>query len=130
MEPKKSVVTAIAENVKQWAGQNGTVYYHTVTFVNGDSGSYGSKTPKCEKFTIGVEADYTKEIKVVGEYSNVIIKPAVIAQNSFSGGKKEFNQKAVIAQNSITNAVNFLQGGSAYDTANVITAAEVFYKWV
>lgn len=75
METKKSVVTAIAENVKQWAGQNGTVHYHTITFANGDTGWYGSKSPKCEKFIIGKECDYTKETKVNGQYTNVVIKP-------------------------------------------------------
>lgn len=127
METKKSVVTAIAENVKQWAGQNGTVYYHTITFANGDSGSYGAKSPKCEKFVVGQESEYTIELKQNGNYTNITIKP-VQSQGGFNP-KQPKNEKLIVAQSCLNYATQ-LHMGKQSPTEHVIEVAEVFYKWV
>ena len=125
METKKSVVTAIAENVRQWAGQNGTVYYHTITFENGDTGNYGSKSAKCEKFKVGVEAEYTKEVSQNGNYTNVTIKPV---QSEGKSGFKPKNDKLIVAQSSINYATQ-LYMGKQVDTDHVLEVAEKFYNW-
>ena len=131
METKKSVVTAIAENVKQWAGQNGTVYYHTITFANGDTGQYGSKSDKCEKFTVGQETDYTKEVKVNGQYTNVVIKP--IMENGQGGGfKAQPKDSSIIAAQSCLHYACILtaQTEKFQDTDYVLGVAQKFHNWV
>lgn len=130
METKKSKVTAIAENVSQYAGSNGMVFYHQITFENGDSGKYGSKSEKCEKFKIGTEADYTIETKVNGNYTNITIKP-VQAQSSVGGFKSEpRNQKAIIAQSSVGYAVEFLKGSNDFSTDTLFKTADQIYSYV
>ena len=129
METKKSVVTAITENTNQWEGQNGTVYYHTITFANGDTGKYGSKSPKCEKFVIGQETEYEKETKVNGQYTNIVIKP-VQAQQQGGGYKRQPKDEGVIIMLScISSACNlFAQSSNFNDTAKVLATAEAFYN--
>ena len=77
METKKSKVAKILHNTRSYSTQNGTFYCHQITFENGDSGTYDSKTETCQKFTEGNEASYTIETKVNGQYTYVKIKPAV-----------------------------------------------------
>lgn len=101
MENKKSKVTAIAENVRQWKD----LFYHTITFENGDSGDYGSKSATCTKFKQGEESEYTLETKVHGNYTNKIIKPAQAQSSYEKGEKKPFNQKIIVAQSSYERAV-------------------------
>lgn len=128
METKKSVVTAIAENVKQWAGQNGTVYYHTITFANGDSGQYGAKSPQCEKFKVGQEYEYQYEVKQNGQYTNVTIKPVQSQQGGFKGQPKD--ESLIAAQSSLASTCNLLQQSSkATDTAYILEVADKFHAW-
>jgi len=128
METKQSKVAAIAENQKQWAGTNGTVYYHMITFENGDSGWYGSKTEKCEKFKVGELADYTKEVKQNGNFTNTIIKP--VQQQGF--GKKETKDASLIAaQSCLGYACNLTAQSSKADNIEyVLQVAEKFHQWV
>jgi len=126
METKKSVVTAIQENVRQYTGQNGVTYYHTISFANGDTGQYGSKSAKCEKFTINKEADYTIETKVNGSYTNYVIKPA--QQTGVKFGSQPKNEKLIVAQSCIGYATQLYMGKQT-DTETVLEVAEKFYKW-
>jgi hypothetical protein len=129
METKKSKVTAIAEKVSQFAGPNGTIYYHEISFENGDKGRYGSKTEKCEKFTVGQEADYTIETKVNGNYTNHIIKPVQVQNGPGGGFKQPKNEKLIVAQSSIGYAVEHLKHNQPADSESVLQLAEKFYNW-
>lgn len=131
MQTKKSKVTAIQENVRQYEGPSGTIFYHNITFENGDSGQYGSKTEKCTKFTVNTEADYTIEEKQTGQYKNYTIKPV---QQSTGGGGGRFqprDENLIVAQSSLGYACTLLQQSSkAMDTEYVLATAERFYQFV
>lgn len=59
MEKKAKITRAVFKN--EWAGQNGTVYYHDVEMDNGDKGSIGSKEKMPAKLNPGQELTYTIE---------------------------------------------------------------------
>lgn len=130
METKKSKVTAIEENKRQYAGQNGTIHYHTITFENGDVGVYGGKSEKCTKFVIGQEADYTKEVKVNGAYTNCTIKP--IQQNpSTHTAKPKYPEKdtGIITYLSCLSSVcNYFQQRNSDPKDVFAMAEEAFIK--
>ena len=130
MENKKSKVTAVQENVRQYAGQNGTIYYHTIKFENGDSGQYGSKSQTCEKFITGQEAEYTIEAKVNGQYTNYTIKP--VATSSFFGGgaKSAKDDSLIVAQTCLKAAVDFNSNNPAATPQGVTEDAQIFFNWV
>lgn len=73
METKRGTVTAVAFK-KSGTGQYGPYHIFTITFDNGDSGDYMSKTNPQTQFVMGQSADYTKEVKQNGQYTNTTIK--------------------------------------------------------
>ena len=57
-QTKRSAVTNVTAN-GSFDGQYGTLYKFEITFANGDSGEYASKSKDQSKFSVGVETDYT-----------------------------------------------------------------------
>ena len=57
-QTKRSAVTNVTAN-GSFDGQYGTLYKFEITFANGDSGEYASKSKDQTKFNVGVETDYT-----------------------------------------------------------------------
>lgn len=57
-QTKRSAVTNVTAN-GSFDGQYGTLYKFEITFANGDSGEYASKSKDQNKFQVGVETDYT-----------------------------------------------------------------------
>ncbi len=57
-QTKRSAVTNVTAN-GSFDGQYGTLYKFEITFANGDSGEYASKSKDQNKFNVGVETDYT-----------------------------------------------------------------------
>ena len=57
-QTKRSAVTNVTAN-GSFDGQYGTLYKFEITFANGDSGEYASKSNPQTKFSVGVETDYT-----------------------------------------------------------------------
>ena len=56
-QTKRSAVTNVTAN-GTFNGQHGTLYKFEVSFANGDSGEYASKSQDQQKFKVGVETDY------------------------------------------------------------------------
>ena len=88
---KTSKVTQVS-GVGSWNGQYGLLYKFEVSFENGDSGQYLSKSQDQNKFQKGVDANYTIEGKEFNGTMFYTIKP-VMAQQSFQGGGKPAYQK-------------------------------------
>jgi hypothetical protein len=130
METKKAKVAMVVENQRSYNTQNGTCYVHRITFTNGDSGDYNSKSPKCEKFKQGVETEYTIETKVNGQYTNVLIKP-VSTQSATGGGFKAQpkDEGKIVAQSCLNYATQFYQQRNA-TTAEVFSLAQEMFNWV
>lgn len=82
----KKKVKEIQNKIKEYTGANGTIYYHKIIFDDGSQGTYGSKSETCTKFVIGVEAEFTCEVKVNGQFTNYNIKPVQAGGPGFRGG--------------------------------------------
>ena len=57
MEQKKSIVTNVQSN-GTWEGKFGLMYKFEVSFENGDTGEYLSKSESQDKFIVGNETEY------------------------------------------------------------------------
>ncbi len=130
METKKSKVTNVQEKTSSYNGNNGVVFYHKITFENGDTGQYGSKSETCEKFTVGQEADYTIEKKENGQYVNYVIKPIQGAVNSFNGGSAKVNKDSGIITylSCLSSACLFYQRNLQATEKDVLEFTETAWK--
>ena len=57
MEQKKSIVTNVQSN-GTWEGKFGLMHKFEVSFENGDTGEYLSKSENQDKFVVGNETEY------------------------------------------------------------------------
>jgi len=89
-QTKRSAVTNVTAN-GSFDGQYGTLYKFEITFANGDSGEYASKSKDQTKFAVGVETDYTITSKTFKDRIYYKIAP-VMAQSMPQGNS--FTQKA------------------------------------
>ena len=87
---KRSAVTNVTAN-GSFDGQYGTLYKFEITFANGDSGEYASKSQSQTKFQTGVETDYTITDRTFKDRIYYKIAP-VMAQSMPQGNS--FAQKA------------------------------------
>lgn len=129
METKTERVKAVKPCGKQ---DNYGNYSYIVDFENGDSGFFKTKTDQVGSIglIVGQEFEYTIEKKTSGagkEYF-VIGKPKK-EKPAFSSQKDPATQKMIVAQNSMTNAVNY---GVAHglDTEDIYKVANDMFNWV
>jgi hypothetical protein len=87
---KTSKVTNVA-GIGTWNGQYGVMYKFEVSFENGDSGQYMSKSQEQTKFKVGESATYTIEGKEFNGQTYYTVKP-VMAQQPFQGGGKPYQK--------------------------------------
>ena len=118
---KKSKVISVQAN-GTWEGKYGMMYKYEVSFDNGDSGEYSSKSENQNKFIEGQETEYEF---IDGKFPKV--KPANTFQQTSSFKKDDKTQEYIIKQNALTNACNVI--GEA-DVSKIIEVAEVFADWV
>lgn len=122
METKRAKVTAVTLK-KEGIGKYGKYFIFTVVFDNGDTGDYlGSSNPQTA-FTVGQDADYTKETVVNGQYTNVKIK--TVQQNG--GGFKPQNPLHANRRTAIECAIRY---GSQPIHPGILSNAEVILKWL
>lgn len=117
----------------EWTGANGTVYYHAITFENGDSGQIGAKSKLPEKLQVGKSLDY--EI-TTDDKGNKKVKAISLPNNVQKGGKpydpvaEALKQRMIIAQSCLSSSAQYWQQRSGADPLQVTTTAEEWYKWV
>ena len=87
---KTSKVTNVA-GIGTWNGQYGVMYKFEVSFENGDSGQYLSKSQEQTKFKVGESATYTIEGKEFNGQTFYTVKP-VLQQQAFQGGGKPYQK--------------------------------------
>jgi hypothetical protein len=97
---KTSKVTNVA-GIGTWNGQYGVMYKFEVSFENGDSGQYMSKSQEQTKFKVGQDATYTIEGKDFNGQTYYTVKP-VMQQQAFGGGGKPAYQKDPETEKRIT----------------------------
>lgn len=106
MEQKKSIVRS-AIFKKANSGTSGLYYIFEITFDNGDTGVYFSKTEQQDTFKEGVESEYTIEQKVNGQYTNYSIKPLKAANGFVPGkGNPAYEHKRVALKCAVDLAAN------------------------
>lgn len=92
MEKKAKIKTSVFKN--EWAGPNGTVYYHDLELDNGDKGSIGAKEKNPAKLNAGQELTYN--IDPDGRGGNKIKAVNTQAGGFGGGGKKGPDPKVQI----------------------------------
>tara|TARA_B100001564_G_scaffold314324_1_gene288364 strand:+ start:372 stop:878 length:507 start_codon:yes stop_codon:yes gene_type:complete len=124
---KKSKVTNVQAN-GTWEGSYGTMYKFEVTFENGDTGEYSSKSLDQNKFVIGHETEYEF---TDGKYPKV--KPVY---NAPSGGSfNKYNndpdrQRMIVKQSSLKVASDLCIANNKTDLNSVFKVADQIVKWV
>jgi hypothetical protein len=86
-QTKRSAVTNVTAN-GTFNGQHGTLYKFEVSFANGDSGEYASKSQDQQKFKVGVETDYVLTERPWNGRIFYKIAPAP-QQNAFQSGQQQ-----------------------------------------
>jgi hypothetical protein len=126
-----SIIKSI-EFKNEWTGTNGTVFYHTITFENGDTGQIGAKSKLPEKLQVGKSLDY--EI-TTDDKGNKKVKAIQLPNGVNKGGYKvdpvaeAHKQRMIVAQSCLSTSAQFYQQRNA-DPLTVQNTAEEFYKWV
>ena len=128
MDTKQSKVT-VAQFVKTYTGKYGTMFIHDITFENDDKGQYLSKEQAQTSFKVGEVADYTKEEKQNGEYTNISIKPVrENKQGSLAPAKGRNESFALSYAKDIACA--YITKGAELGDAQMLVLAEKLYVWL
>lgn len=133
-QQKRSAVTNVTAN-GTYNGQYGTLYKFEITFANGDSGEYASKSADQTKFKVGVETDYTITSKEFKDRIYYKIAP-VMAQPGSQGNS--FQQKAPkdpetdkrITRMSVLKVAGDLVINGDIKLHEILAYAQVFEKFV
>jgi len=120
---KTSKVTAVQAN-GTWQGNYGLMYKYEVTFENGDTGEYSSKTEHQTKFKIGVEAEYTI---TEGQYPKV--KPVYVQGGSAAWQPNPERDLKIVKQTCLKAAVE-LCGFGEIKMQDLLTTADNLVSWV
>lgn len=109
--------------------------YHDLIMENGDKINIGKKKEQ----KVGYELTYEIIDEQSGEFhksksvqANPGFTPQAYTQsNSSQSENKSLNvQNMIVAQNSVTNAVNYCKDSMSKSPENVLEVAELFYSWV
>ena len=119
----KSKVKAI-QSVKEWAGNNGTVYYHNLEMENGDKINIGKK----KQLAVGDELSYEiTDQDGASEYH----KAKTPKDDSYSpgGGRKNDDYvKGIEVGHAINNAVNMMCAGVELNIKECASNEEKIYE--
>jgi hypothetical protein len=119
---------------REWAGANGTIYYHDLTLDNGDSGSVGTKEKNSSKIAVGETISYNIEAKEFNGRTSYNIKLAAPAPsfNKPAGGgySNPANQNEIRKSVSLNNAVQFHKDQKGATPGAVLETAEIFLAWL
>ena len=98
-----ALVVSVQQNVKSGTGNYGAWYIHKVLVRysnnNEEEGSYMSKDAICKYFVPGQNATFTREVKMVGQYTNINFKPVSDNKGGFGnkGGYKNYTPDKSVA---------------------------------
>lgn len=131
-QTKRSAVTNVTAN-GTYNGQYGTLYKFEVSFANGDSGEYASKSADQTKFKVGVETDYTITSKEFKDRIYYKIAP-VMAQQGFQGGQapkpKDPETGKHIMRMSVLKVAGDLAINGDIKLQEVLAYAQIFEQYV
>jgi hypothetical protein len=130
-QQKRSAVTNVTAN-GTYNGQYGTLYKFEITFANGDSGEYASKSADQAKFKVGVETDYTitsKEFKdrIYYKIAPVMAQPGAQA---FTPKAKDPETDKRITRMSVLKVAGDLVINGDIKLHEVLSYAQIFEQYV
>lgn len=130
-QQKRSAVTNVTAN-GTYNGQYGTLYKFEVTFANGDSGEYASKSQNQTKFVVGQETDYTitsKEFKdrIYYKIAPVMAQPQ---QGGFTPKAKDPETSKHIMRMSVLKVAGDLAINGNIQLNEILSYASIFEAYV
>jgi hypothetical protein len=129
---KKDVVSNAVYTGRSFDTQYGKMYVHAISFGNGDSGEYNSKSEQQDKFVVGQEVKYTITPNSNPQYA-ARIKPVNDFQQSAGGGfQKKDNtatQRSIERQQALKLAIEYA-GQAQANLEGTLATAEAFYQWI
>ena len=125
---KKDVVT-LANFSREYETQHGHFFVHSISFSNGDSGEYSSKSKEQTKFVVGQEADYTIDA------SNPAYAAKIKPVSTYVGGGGSNGQAEPGRQNSIQRQTALKIASECVDINKhgidaLFTVADRFALWL
>jgi hypothetical protein len=133
---KTSKITNV-QSEGTWDSPNGLMYKWEVEFENGDHGQAMTKDKEHKTWTVGSTVNYTLTPNANPKYLGklTLIKDAQPAQDfpklrtDFTPVDNDLKQRMIIAQSSLSSAVEFYKG-QTLDVADTLVLAKKFYDWV
>lgn len=127
MEIKTSKIKKVV-SAKPYTGTHGTTIYHNLEMENGDKINIGKKNEQ----QLGWELTY--EIIDEGQEYNKAKSVKKEEQPQVNGNsnapKNEWVQRLIVAQNSVTNAVNYHSIHNPVEDKDILVTAKKFFDWV
>jgi hypothetical protein len=128
-QQKRSAVTNVTAN-GTYNGQYGTLYKFEITFANGDSGEYASKSADQTKFKVGVETDYTITSKEFKDRIYYKIAPVMAQAQPFQAKAKDPETDKRITRMSVLKVAGDLVINGDIKLHEVLSYAQIFEQYV
>jgi hypothetical protein len=128
-QQKRSAVTNVTAN-GTYNGQYGTLYKFEVTFANGDSGEYASKSQNQNKFVVGVETDYTITSKEFKDRIYYKIAPVMAQPQPFTAKPKDPETDKRITRMSVLKVAGDLAINGNIQLNEILSYASIFEAYV
>jgi hypothetical protein len=131
---KTDVVSNAVYTGRSFNTQYGQMFVHAITFGNGDSGEYNSKSETQDKFVIGKEVKYTIEPNSNPQYAARIKPVTDFAPSSGGSYQKKDNtatQRSIERQQALKLAIEYHAKEQEQKQPSAIAlTAEYFYQWI
>ena len=128
-QTKRSAVTNVTAN-GTFNGQHGTLYKFEVSFANGDSGEYASKSQDQQKFKVGVETDYILTERKWNDRIFYKISPAQVQQTPFTPKAKDPETDKRITRMSVLKVAGDLAINGDIKLQEILAYAQIFEQYV
>jgi len=133
-QTKRSAVTNVTAN-GSFDGQYGTLYKFEITFANGDSGEYASKSNPQTKFAVGVETDYTItdrtfKDRIYYKIAPVMAQPGAFQSQGFTPKPKDPETGKHIMRMSVLKVAGDLVINGDIKLHEILSYAQIFENFV
>jgi len=111
----------------------GKLYKFEVHFDNGDYGDANCKTADQKTWVEGQTVNYELTPNSNPKFNGklTLVKDAPVMHSQPQSNPNGLNvQNLIVAQSSLSSAVQLYQGSGLPDTKEILEAADTFYKWV
>lgn len=133
-QTKRSAVTNVTAN-GSFDGQYGTLYKFEISFANGDSGEYASKSNPQTKFQTGVETDYTItdrtfKDRIYYKIAPVMAQPGQQAPSGFAPKPRDPDTGKHIMRMSVLKVAGDLVINGDIKLHEILAYAQIFENFV